>query len=101
MDLLARWRNHAVSDRALPDGNRSRNRAWVSDQRAGREWEVGDNPPKAPKGVLYELQKMYYDTAQQSNPVAMRALRTVAPVSQIVFGTDYPYRNTEEHVNRS
>ena len=22
----------------------------------------------------------------------------MVPVSQIVFGTDYPYRNTEEHV---
>ncbi len=62
---------------------------------AGR---VGENPARVPKGVLYELQKMYYDTAQQSNPVAMRALRTVVPVSQIVFGTDYPYRGTEEHV---
>ncbi len=64
----------------------------------GGSGKVGDHPAKVPHGVLYELQKMYYDTAQQSNPVAMRALRTVVPVSQIVFGTDYPYRNTEEHV---
>ena len=57
----------------------------------------GSNPPaKVPKGVLYELRKMYYDTAQASNPVAMRALRTVVPVSQIVFGTDYWYRTAEE-----
>ena len=60
---------------------------------------VGSNPPKnAPKGVLYELRKMYYDVAQSSNPVALRALRAVVPVSQIVFGTDYPYRSTQEHV---
>jgi hypothetical protein len=39
---------------------------------------------------------MYYDTAQASNPVAMRALRTVVPVSQIVYGTDYWYRTAEE-----
>lgn len=57
----------------------------------------GNVPPaKVPKGVLYELRKMYYDTAQASNPVAMRALRTVVPVSQIVFGTDYWYRTAEE-----
>jgi 6-methylsalicylate decarboxylase len=57
----------------------------------------GTNPPaKVPKGVLYELRKMCYDTAQASNPVAMRALRTVVPVSQIVFGTDYWYRTAEE-----
>ena len=36
------------------------------------------------KGVLYELRQMYYDCAQTSNPIAMRALRTVVPVLQIV-----------------
>jgi len=57
----------------------------------------GNIPPaKVPKGVLSELRKMYYDTAQASNPVAMRALRTVVPVNQIVFGTDYWYRTAEE-----
>jgi predicted TIM-barrel fold metal-dependent hydrolase len=57
----------------------------------------GSNPPaKVPKGVLFELRKMYYDTAQCSNPVAMRALREVAGVSQIVFGTDYWYRTAGE-----
>ena len=46
---------------------------------------VGSNrSPKVPKGVLYELRQMYYDCAQTSNPIAMRALRTVVPVSQIV-----------------
>ena len=57
----------------------------------------GSNPPaKVPKGVLYELRKMYYDTAQASNPVAMGALRKVVPVSQIVYGTDYWYRSAAE-----
>ena len=65
----------------------------------GGSGAVGSNPPKnAPKGVLAEIRKMYYDVAQSSNPVAMRALRSVVPVSQIVFGTDYPYRSTSEHV---
>jgi predicted TIM-barrel fold metal-dependent hydrolase len=49
-----------------------------------------------PKGVLYELRKMYYDTAQATNPVAMGALRKVVPVSQIVYGTDYWYRSAAE-----
>ena len=34
----------------------------------------------------------------KSNPVAMGALRQVVPVSQIVFGTDFPFRATSEHV---
>jgi predicted TIM-barrel fold metal-dependent hydrolase len=54
--------------------------------------------PTMPKGPLYELQKFYYDTANTFNPVAMRALRTVVPVSQIVFGTDFPYSFAPEIV---
>ena len=53
-------------------------------------------PANVPKGVLYEIRKMYFDTAQSTNPVAMRALRTVVPLSQIVYGTDYWYRNAAE-----
>ncbi len=53
-------------------------------------------PAKVPKGVLYELRRMYYDTAQATNPVAMDALRKVVPVSQILYGTDYWYRSSQE-----
>jgi predicted TIM-barrel fold metal-dependent hydrolase len=57
----------------------------------------GNVPPaKVPKGALYELRRMYYDTAQSTNPVAMNALRQVVPVSQIVYGTDYWYRSAQE-----
>ena len=51
-----------------------------------------------PKGYVAEAAKLYYDTAQASNAAAMSALRRVAPVSQIVFGTDYPFRTSAEHV---
>ncbi len=47
--------------------------------------------------VLAELRRFYYDTAQTSNPVAMAALTKFIPVSQIVYGTDYPYRSAAEH----
>jgi predicted TIM-barrel fold metal-dependent hydrolase len=57
----------------------------------------GNIPPaRVPKGVLYELRRMYYDTAQATNPVAMGALRKVVPISQIVYGTDYWYRSAAE-----
>jgi predicted TIM-barrel fold metal-dependent hydrolase len=45
---------------------------------------------KLPKGVTYELQRMYYDTAQAFNPYTMPSFRKFVPVSQILFGTDYP-----------
>jgi predicted TIM-barrel fold metal-dependent hydrolase len=51
-----------------------------------------------PEGFLGEARKFYYDTAQSSNPAAMSALTKVIPVSQIVFGTDFPFRTASEHV---
>ena len=47
--------------------------------------------------VLSELRQFYYDTAQASNPVAMASLTKFIPISQIVYGTDYPYRTGAEH----
>lgn len=46
--------------------------------------------PKLPKGVIYELQKFYYDTAQAFNPYTMPSFKKFVPTSQILFGTDYP-----------
>lgn len=62
----------------------------------GGTGKLGDNPKNVPNGVLYELRRMYYDCAQCSNMLAMRALRTMVPVSQILFGTDWPFRSAGE-----
>jgi predicted TIM-barrel fold metal-dependent hydrolase len=53
---------------------------------------------KLPRGLMHELKRFHYDTAQASNPSALGCLRTIVPVSQIMFGTDYPYRLAVEHV---
>src|SRR5215467_11914326 len=45
-----------------------------------------------------ELTRFYYDTAQISNEVTIGALAKLVPLSQIVFGTDYPYRTGLDHV---
>jgi predicted TIM-barrel fold metal-dependent hydrolase len=58
----------------------------------------GQGKAAAPDGFRAEIAKFYFDIAQAANPVATRALRAVAPTSQIVFGTDYPYRTPIEHV---
>ena len=47
--------------------------------------------PAEPNSRLYHLRRFYYDTAGAANPVAMQALKTLVPVSQIVFGTDAPF----------
>jgi predicted TIM-barrel fold metal-dependent hydrolase len=51
-----------------------------------------------PDGTLAELKRFYYDTAQTSNKAAMSALSAIVPISQIVFGTDFPYRSSIDHV---
>ncbi|HEX3398728.1 MAG TPA: amidohydrolase family protein [Acetobacteraceae bacterium] len=44
-----------------------------------------------------QLRRFYYDTAQVANAVTIRALANLVPVTQIVFGTDYPYRSGTEY----
>ena len=45
-----------------------------------------------PKGVLFELKKFYYDTAQASHGGALAALTKVVPVARILLGSDFPFR---------
>jgi predicted TIM-barrel fold metal-dependent hydrolase len=44
-----------------------------------------------------ELKRFYYDTAQIANAVTIGALAKLVPISQIVYGTDFPYRTSAEH----
>jgi len=46
-----------------------------------------------------ELKRFFYDTAQVSNTVTINALAQLVPVSQIVYGTDFPYRTAAEHTS--
>jgi predicted TIM-barrel fold metal-dependent hydrolase len=57
-----------------------------------------DFKSELPNGFLPEAQKFFYDTAQATNKVPMTALKLTVPVSQIVFGTDFPYRRSVDHV---
>jgi predicted TIM-barrel fold metal-dependent hydrolase len=57
-----------------------------------------DSKATVPDGTLAELKRFYYDTAQTSNKASMSALTAIIPVSQIVFGTDFPYRTSIDHV---
>jgi predicted TIM-barrel fold metal-dependent hydrolase len=50
------------------------------------------------ESVDQELQRFYYDTAQISNAVTIDALVKLVPVSQVVFGSDFPFRTAEQHV---
>jgi 6-methylsalicylate decarboxylase len=47
--------------------------------------------------VQGQLNRFYYDTAQVSMVGTLAALGKLVPVSQIVYGTDFPYRTGAEH----
>jgi predicted TIM-barrel fold metal-dependent hydrolase len=51
-----------------------------------------------PDGVLPVLRRFYYDTAQVAHQGAMSSLMTLVAISQVVFGTDFPFRNAADHV---
>lgn len=58
------------------------------------EWgttRMKDFPGLAPDGYRAELARLHFDTATSTNPIALGALRAVVPVSQILFGSDFPY----------
>jgi predicted TIM-barrel fold metal-dependent hydrolase len=52
----------------------------------------------APNGVMNELTRLHYDTANAAFPATMAGLLKFVPVSQVVFGSDYPYYSLEENV---
>ncbi len=47
--------------------------------------------------VQAELDRFHYDTAQVSLGGTLAALTKLVPVSQIVYGSDFPYRTAAEH----
>lgn len=51
-----------------------------------------------PDGVDFELQRLYYETANAAYSPNMKALLDYVKVSQVMFGTDYPYVSVEENV---
>ena len=51
--------------------------------------------PELPNGVLFEIQKMYYDTAQAFNEYTLPTFTKLVPLSHMLFGTDYPFARGE------
>jgi predicted TIM-barrel fold metal-dependent hydrolase len=51
-----------------------------------------------PQGFMPEAQRFYYDTAQVANHTTLTCAREVVPDAHFVFGTDFPYRTSAEHI---
>lgn len=53
---------------------------------------------RLPNGLLHEIQRFYYDTAQASHATTLASFTRLIPISQILFGTDAPYRQAREYI---
>jgi predicted TIM-barrel fold metal-dependent hydrolase len=51
-----------------------------------------------PQGFMPEARRFFYDTAQVANHTTLTCAREVVPDAHIVFGSDFPYRTSGEHV---
>ena len=58
-----------------------------------------EKDPRMPDGPLPIVQKYYYEIAQGNLPGQFAALLKIIPVSQLMFGSDYPYREGTEAVD--
>ncbi len=56
----------------------------------------GNIASHAPDGVARELARLHYDLAIASNQAAVDSLLQWAPASQLLLGTDFPFRPIEE-----
>jgi predicted TIM-barrel fold metal-dependent hydrolase len=55
-----------------------------------------DIAKRLPNGFLYEIQKLYFDTANFFNLYPWPTLLKLMPVSHILFGTDFPFSSASE-----
>jgi predicted TIM-barrel fold metal-dependent hydrolase len=67
-------------------------------ERLVRAGNLQHNKPHVPNGVMPILQRFYYDVAQVAHPMALAALTRMVPISQILWGTDFPFRFGWEYV---
>jgi predicted TIM-barrel fold metal-dependent hydrolase len=56
--------------------------------------------PLMPQGFVVEAQKFFYDTAQILHGAPLVALKQLIPLPQICYGTDYPWRYSDECVSK-
>ena len=66
---------------------------------ASAQSKTPEGANKIPRGVLYELKRLHFDTAQSANAYALGPLTRLVPNSQICFGTDFPYRAMADNVS--
>ena len=68
---------------------------------SGRVIHSGTNKrflPLVPRGIEYELKKLHYDIAIAAYRPSLAALFAMAPVSQVLLGSDFPFHSVRNAV---
>ncbi len=60
--------------------------------------QVVNKDPRMPDGPVPIVQRYYYEIAQGNLPGQFAALLKLIPLAQLMFGSDYPYREATEAV---
>jgi len=55
--------------------------------------------PRMPDGPVPIVRKYFYEVAQGNTPEQLAALTQLIPISQVMFGSDFPYRKGVEAVD--
>ena len=50
-----------------------------------------DLAPFAPQGAMHEFGKLYYDIVSAAHPLPFTAIREIAGISHLLYGSDYPF----------
>jgi predicted TIM-barrel fold metal-dependent hydrolase len=57
------------------------------------------NADSLPDGIDFELKRLHYETANSAYAPNMAALLKYVPISQVLFGSDFPYVSVTENVS--
>ena len=71
----------------------------VANRLAGLAKNRPELAARVPKGVKAELSKLYLDVVGVTTPGALAAVLDIVPMSQLLFGTDFPFWKPEETIH--
>ena len=71
----------------------------VANRLAGLAKNRPELAARVPNGVKAELGKLYLDVVGVTTPGALAAVLDIVPMSQLLFGTDFPFWKPEETIH--